>query len=105
MQRAKVGRKDGSWITRDTVSLVLGIPACIAILTLPNSKALVYGSAAALCVAAPLAALTLNGVLLAFAWCAGALILKVPWMAAGWYFGQLAVRFGLLLFRTKGSGS
>jgi hypothetical protein len=103
MEHSKVSSRDLSWRTRDTVSLIIGIPACIIILTLGSSKTLLYGSAAVLCVAAPLAALTLQGVMLAVAWCGGALVLKVPIMAAGWYLGQLVVRFGAILFRSRGS--
>ncbi|HYL38425.1 MAG TPA: hypothetical protein VEV17_21080 [Bryobacteraceae bacterium] len=95
--------RDWSWNTRDTISLVLGIPACALILTLPDAKELAYAWAAVLCVAAPLATRTLYGGLLGLAWCAGAALLKVPAMAAGGYLGLLVVRFGALLWRSRSS--
>ena len=99
----QLSARDWSWNIRDTISLVLGIPACALILSLPDARELAYASAAALCVAAPLATRTLYGGLLVLAWCAGAVLLKVPAMAAGGYLGLLVVRFGALLWSSRGS--
>src|SRR6266851_5226940 len=90
------GSKQWPWDIRDSISLALGIPACAVVFVLRDSSWVVYLSAAVLCAVMPLAARTMEGGLLSLFWCVGALLLKMPWVAAAAYLGRLVVRLAVL---------
>ena len=96
-----VGLKQWPWSIRDSISLALGIPACAVVLVLHDSSWMVYVSATVLCVVTPLAARTVEGRLFSLIWCAGALLLRAPWLAVAAYLGRLVLRLAVLFIFSR----
>jgi len=91
-----VSVKNWPWNLRDSISLALGLPACAMLLIVHDSTAIVYVSAAVLCVVTPLPARTWEGALISLSWCLLSILFGLRLMAGAGYLGRLFARLSYM---------